>query len=554
MRSFSGIGRVAAVAALTAAVAVVAILLFGGGGGYTVKARFLNAGQLVKGNPVQTGGVPIGSVTGIKITADGHAEITLEIDGDHAPLRRGTRAEIRQFSQSGLANRYVDLKLPPHSEDEIADGGVIDTDKTVTQVDLDELYNTLDEETRRSLQDFFKGSAAQFEGKAEEANAGLVYLNPALSTSSRLFNELTKDEALLERFLVDSSRFVTTVAERRDDLAGLVGNLNATTRALGSQKEALAESIGLLPPFMRRANTTFVNLRSTLDTLDPLVDASKPVAKRLGPFLSQARDFAADAEPTVRDLSVTIRKGGRSNDLVDLLRSFPPLANIAVDTATRSHAPGGRAVSVGETRGAFPETTDALKAGAPEIGFARNYTTDFLGWFDDFSTTGGGFDALGATARGFISFSGSLHPDTIAKSQYKRCPGVGRGPGGRRLERALGRGAGRAGVHRGAPGGAQVRRVLTLLVVAGVCAAAFLLSGAAEEKKGRSYRIVFDNAFGLTTGGDFRVGGVNAGKTTGFDVLKRPGEAPKAVVPPRSPSPGSRTSVATPAARSARSR
>src|SRR5687768_2317626 len=99
MRSFSGIGRVAAVAALTAGVAVVAILLFGGGGGYSVKARFLNAGQLVKGNPVQTGGVPIGSVTGIKITADGHAEITLEIDGDHAPLRRGTRAEIRQFSQ-----------------------------------------------------------------------------------------------------------------------------------------------------------------------------------------------------------------------------------------------------------------------------------------------------------------------------------------------------------------------------------------------------------------------------------------------------------------------
>ena len=83
-----------------------------------------------------------------------------------------------------------------------------------------------------------------------------------------------------------------------------------------------------------------------------------------------------------------------------------------------------------------------------------------------------------------------------------------------------------------------MRRVLTLLVVAGVCAAAFLLSGAAEEKKGRSYRIVFDNAFGLTTGGDFRVGGVNAGKTTGFDVLKRPGEAPKAVVTAEITEPG----------------
>jgi phospholipid/cholesterol/gamma-HCH transport system substrate-binding protein len=429
MRSLSGIGRVTALAAVIAAVGVVALLLFGGGaGGYKVKARFLNAGQLVKGNPVQTGGVAIGSVKGIKITDDGQAEIELEIKDDYAPLRVGTRAAIRQFSQSGLANRYVDLKLPPHSDDEIPDGGLIETDKTVTQVDLDELYNTLDEDTRRSLQDFFRGSAAQWRGQAKAANVGFEYLNPALSTSSRLFNELTKDEELLERFLVDSSRLVTTVAERRDDLAGLIGNLNATTRALGSQKEALAESIGLLPPFMRRANTTFVNLRSTLNEVDPLVDASKPVAKRLQPFLSQARAFAADAEPTIRDLSVTIRKGGRRNDLIDLLHSVPPLTDIAVETHDRTYAPGGRAVDVGETRGAFQESVDALKAGAPNIALARNYSTDFLGWFDDFSTTGGGFDALGATARGLVSFSGILHPDSIRTKQYRRCPGASEPP------------------------------------------------------------------------------------------------------------------------------
>jgi phospholipid/cholesterol/gamma-HCH transport system substrate-binding protein len=429
VRSLSAIGRVAAVGALIAALVLVSLILFGGGaGGYKVKARFLNAGQLVKGNPVQVGGVPVGSVKGIKITSDGHAEIELSIDGDHAPLRRGTRAEIRQFSQSGLANRYVDLKLPPDTDDTIPEGGVIDTDNTVTQVDLDELYNTLDPETRRSLQGFFRHSADQWRGREQEANVGFQYLNPALSTSSRLFNELTKDTPVLERFLVDSSRLVTALADRRDDLAGLIGNLNETTRALGSQKEALAESIGRLPPFMRRANTTFVDLRSTLDEVDPLVEASKPVAKRLQPFLSQARAFAADAEPTVRDLSITIRRKGGSNDLIDLLHSFPPLAEIATATKQRSYAPGGRKFAVGETRGAFQESVDALKGGAGEIGFARPYTTDFLGWFDDFSTTGGGFDALGATARGMVSFAPVLHPDSLATKQYRRCPGAAEAP------------------------------------------------------------------------------------------------------------------------------
>jgi phospholipid/cholesterol/gamma-HCH transport system substrate-binding protein len=367
-------------------------------------------------------------VKGIEITDDGHAQIELSIDGDHAPLRRGTRAEIRQFSQSGLANRYVDLSLPPDSDDEIPDGGVIETDKTVTQVDLDELFNTLNPETRRSLQGFFKGSAAQWRDVADEANVGFEYLNPALSTSRRLFNELTKDTPTLQRFLVDSSEAVTALAERRDDLAALIGNLNDTTRALGSQKEALAESIGRLPPFMRRANTTFVNLRSTLDEVDPLVEASKPVAKRLGPFLSQARAFAADAEPTVHDLSLTIRRRGRANDLINLVNTFPRLNEIATVTKQRTYAPGGTRLSVGETRGAFQESVDALKGGTGEISFARPYTTDFLGWFDDFSTTGGGFDALGATARGMITMSPFLHKDSLAVKQYKRCPGSAEAP------------------------------------------------------------------------------------------------------------------------------
>ena len=50
---------------------------------------------------------------------------------------------------------------------------------------------------------------------------------------------------------------------------------------------------------------------------------------------------------------------------------------------------------------------------------------------------------------------------------------------------------------------------------------------AAEE---RDLPIVFDNAFGLVEGGDFRIGGVRAGQTTSFDVLSSRTGPPKAVV------------------------
>src|SRR5919108_2579907 len=139
----SPLGRVALASAVLAAVALVAIVLFGSGGdSYSVRATFANAGQLVKGNPVQVGGVPVGSVKDISITDDGQAVVEMEIDEDHRPLRVGTQATIRQFSQSGIANRYVDLKMPPNGSAAIDDGGAIGSDKTTTAGDLDEVFKT----------------------------------------------------------------------------------------------------------------------------------------------------------------------------------------------------------------------------------------------------------------------------------------------------------------------------------------------------------------------------------------------------------------------------
>ena len=105
---------------------------------------------------------------------------------------------------------------------------------------------------------------------------------------------------------------------------------------------------------------------------------------------------------------------------------MPPLADIAVETKRRTIAPGNRNVSVGETKGAFPETVEALKKSSPVIGFARPYTTDFFGWFDDFSTTGGCFDANGAIGRGQFNFAENFPQNgfkTPKTSQFRRCPG-----------------------------------------------------------------------------------------------------------------------------------
>ena len=70
------------------------------------------------------------------------------MDEDVAPLHEGTTATIRSTSLSGIANRYVSITPGPNNGREIDDGGQIGADETNAPVDIDVLFNTLDDKTR----------------------------------------------------------------------------------------------------------------------------------------------------------------------------------------------------------------------------------------------------------------------------------------------------------------------------------------------------------------------------------------------------------------------
>ena len=372
------LARVAAVAVVLAAIVVVAVLLFTGGSSYTVKVQFQNAGQLVKGNQVQVGGRPIGTIKKISLTPDGQAQIEISLD-ELTPLHEGTTATIRSSSLSGIANRYIALSLGPQSAEKIASGGYIRADRTSSPVDLDQLFNTLDAPTRKGLQNIIQGSAAQYKGKATEAGQSIKYFNPALSTSSAVLRELVRDRVVFQRFVSDSANVVSDLAERRSDLTQLVSNANTTAGAIASQNAALSQTLVLLPPTMREANTTFVNLRATLDDLDVLVNASKPATKNLARFLRVLRPLVRDSKPTIRDLRQLVRSPGPGNDLTDLLNKSPHLANL--------------------TDVVFPRSVTALQKTQPVLEYARPYTPDFAGWLTKFGQSAAPYDANGHYAR-----------------------------------------------------------------------------------------------------------------------------------------------------------
>ena len=85
----------------------------------------------------------------------------------------------------------------------------------------------------------------------------------------------------------------------------------------------------------------------------------------------------------------------------------------------------------------------------------------------------------------------------------------------------------------------MIRRVLSALAVVLLAGAAALGLGAKSDDDGgkKTYNLLFDNAFGLTEGGDFKVAGVRAGKTSAFKVVNVDGR-PLALVKAELTEPG----------------
>ncbi len=377
-------------AAVVIAVMIVAVVLLRSHSSYEVKADFQNASQLVKGNLVQVAGTPVGTVTKLDLTPNGQAQVTLHItSSEFQPIRQGTIATVRQASLSGVANRYVDLRLPPGEQKGIPNGGFIPASLTNSAVDLDQLFDTFDPATRRALSGTIRGFSTLYGGRSKQLSQAYLYFNPELASSSRLFAELNRDTPLLARFIVANSKVVTDLAARRDDLSGLVNNLANVTGAIATQRAALASSLQQLPPFFRHADRTFASLNTTLDTLTPLVNDSKPVAIALRPFLADLRPLARNARPTLRDLAALIKNPRPNSDLISLVKSSVPVRDAAI----------GPVQANGASRpGAFPASTQALNSATPELAYARPYSPDLQGWFNDFSTSGDS-DALGNFAR-----------------------------------------------------------------------------------------------------------------------------------------------------------
>jgi phospholipid/cholesterol/gamma-HCH transport system substrate-binding protein len=415
-------GRIVGVGALALVVLLIAYILFGGSGGSDYQLIFNEAGQLVRGDQVQVGGVPVGSVTNIVLTPQDKARITIHVDSSLTPLHQGTVAQVRVPSLSSVANRYVLLSLGPNSNATLPAGATLPASATREVVDLDQLFNTLNPKTRKGLAQFIQGTAEQYAGAGHALGASIEYFPPFLSSTSHFFGELVRDQRTFTNFLVETAKAVTTIGARKEQLTDLIENANTTFTAIGSQQTQFAQGLRELPVALRQGNRTFAELPSTFSALKQLVDASKPTSKPLTTLFSRLRPLLLTATPAVHNFNLAFNRPGANNDLTDLVRALPALAATLTTSA--------------------PASVTALRESVPITAFFGPYAPDLAGTLRTFGQGGAYYDANGHYARVSpilpdfkLGPENTLTPTTAAQGlenlksgQVRRCPGAATQP------------------------------------------------------------------------------------------------------------------------------
>ena len=293
--------RALAIVCLAVASASAGFVLLHRSGSETLYAQFLNARGLVTGGRVQMGGQPVGSISGISLTRDGHAKVAMKVDpGTFAELRQGTRADVRMIGAAGITNNYVALTPGPIGEPRLPPSAVLPVVQTSSVVSLDVFLQSFGPRQRADLDEVIKRGDEIFAGSgAPYFNRMLAGLEPALADVQGFGAALAADRGTLSELVGIGSSAAGAIAEQGPQLASSITKTRRALDAVAGEEAALSDSLSRLPGVLGKGAGTLRASRRAVVAIRPALRALRPAARPLNAMLLRLNELLPRAAPVV---------------------------------------------------------------------------------------------------------------------------------------------------------------------------------------------------------------------------------------------------------------
>ena len=294
---------------------------------YDLKAEVPNAGSLVVGNDVRIGGERVGAVS--KITPlrrdDGTtgAVLDLKLDKTADPLPDDSTLIVRPRSALGL--KYVEIQRGRSGEGFEPGDTVPRSQAKPEPVEIDQVLNIFNEQTRRGIQRNLTGFGDGLAGRGQDLNDAIGALSPLLRYLEPVARNLSDRETRLRELFRALGRAAAEVAPVAEEQAALFRNMETTFAALASVRPELQQFISDSPETLDVAIREFPRQRPFLRNSAALFRELRPGAAVLPSTLP---DLADAAEIGTRTLRRTPALNARLEDVFRALERFADDPNV----------------------------------------------------------------------------------------------------------------------------------------------------------------------------------------------------------------------------------
>jgi phospholipid/cholesterol/gamma-HCH transport system substrate-binding protein len=316
----------AVVAGLAVLVAVVLLATAAGGssGGYSVRAIFDDAGNLIAGENVKIDGVKVGTVSSVTPTPQAKAAVVLKIENPgFQDFRSDASCTIRP--QSLIGEKYVDClptqvraegtPLPPPLP-QIASGQegegeyLLPVQNTHSPVDVDLLgdIDRLPERERFTI--LLNELGAGLAGRGSDLSEVIKRANPALQEFDKVLGILAGENHVLAKLAVDSDEALKPFAQVREKVADFVVQANKVAQAGAGTRGSLARNLQLFPPFLEQLGPGLERVQRLAEQITPTFTALKTAAPGLDKAFTNLPAFSRSSEKFFTNLGSTAKVSG----------------------------------------------------------------------------------------------------------------------------------------------------------------------------------------------------------------------------------------------------
>jgi ABC-type transporter Mla subunit MlaD len=339
-------GIAGAVCAVALALVVVLATAAGGStGGYTVRAIFDDAGNLIPGENVKIDGVKVGTVSSVTPTPEAKAAVVMKIENPgFKDFRADASCTIRP--QALIGEKFVDClptqprvegtPLPPPLKRipggrEGAGDYLLPLPNTSSPVDVDLLgdIQRLPERERFTL--ILNELGAGLAGRGSDLSEVVKRANPALQQLDDVLKILAGENHVLAKLAVDSDKALGPFAKVRGQVADFVEQANKVSQAGAATRGSLARNLTLFPPFLERLGPALERVQHFAEQVTPTFTDLKAAAPGLDKAFTSIPGFSQSSEKFFTNLGSTAKISGPALTAVrPLLKRLNTLGNAAL--------------------------------------------------------------------------------------------------------------------------------------------------------------------------------------------------------------------------------